>query len=337
MIYFGDYELLEKVPQGYKKGFTYGENPFYLGIAYHPLFMNMGVVLKFSASAWKEFQNRWSIKYEKDILISDVLEDLNSKNYSVRLSRIDFTADYFNYPMTVNTLYEEMNGPNPQAVLVDSRMRESISKRSAIITDGRINTFYLGSRKANVDSFMRVYNKKDEQLNSFGKYYNIAIDSDSWIRFEVVFRGKYAHQLTDMVKSCKDSKQLSSLISDKITEKFQFWNIDKTKPLDITNDLLELVNQKFPKLSKISPRDNDLARSVSYLRNGSGLYPVFYKIEQLWGYDSLEKFFIKIEQDYLQGYSPNEDTLMWLKKHANQMKNVSVEDLFLVQYKKEDD
>lgn len=58
----------------------------------------MGVCIKFSASTWAIYQESYKKKYGEDMNIVIFLRKAKSTLYSLRLSRIDFTADYFNYP-----------------------------------------------------------------------------------------------------------------------------------------------------------------------------------------------------------------------------------------------
>lgn len=327
----GPMTKLDKLPQGYQNGFTFGDNPFYIALAFHPDYFQMGVILKFSAYAWSEYKKRWLKQTGTEMTLVTFLRLLPQNDFTIRLSRVDFDIDYFNYPMSVDDLYHAINDTEAKSVnVITYQGRQNTSKLSAVIKDGTVSTFYLGSKKANVHSLLRVYDKRLEQLTKVGIYYQRAANVNAWVRFEAVFKGIYAHQLTDILLDSIQSKdELIQLIIDKVTEKYSFWNLYTHKPITFTADLLKLGNGYFPPLSAKSPRDNDLARSVSYLRNGSGLYPIFYKIQKIWGNDALSQFIEIIIEDYTANYEPNKDTKIWLNKHLDLMKYTQLADLFL--------
>ena len=72
--------------------------------------------------------------------------------------------------------------------------------------------------------------------------------------------------------------------------------------------------------------------SINYLRNGSGLYPILYKISYIWGDDAgkklLKLLYIEYEGKYKKEASKKEDIFLWLKKHQASLKNENLEDYF---------
>ena len=90
------------LPQGYTKGYVYGDNPFYFAVAFHPEHPKMGVCIKFSATSWAVYCDR-GVTNVKCFLCS-----INSDLYSSRLSRIDFAVDYQNWDFTVNDIYQSL-------------------------------------------------------------------------------------------------------------------------------------------------------------------------------------------------------------------------------------
>lgn len=328
---FGSMNQLDNLPQGYQIGYKFGDNPFYFALAFHPDYFQMGVIIKFSAYAWMEYKAKWQDQYGSDMNIVNFLKLLPQKNFKLRLSRVDFTVDYFNYAMSVDELYKSIeNETNRPIDVLNYQGYQNNSKLSAVVKDGIVSTFYLGSKKANVNALLRVYDKKVEQISKTGIYYQKAIASDSWVRFEAVFKGIYAHQLTDILFSTIQSKDdLIQLIIDKISEKYSFWYADTQKPIEFTAELLRMSQGFFPPLSAKSPRDNDLARSVTYLRRGSGLYPILYKVQDIWGNDAVIRFLNLLIEDYANNYEPNKDVQIWLNKRRTLMKQTAMSELFL--------
>ena len=66
-----------------------------------------------------------------------------------------------------------------------------------------------------------------------------------------------------------------------------------------------------------SPRDNDLEKSIDYIKNNSGLFSLLYKIEQIYGKECVLEFLDYLMNEYNSFYFPNNDVLIWIKKHKD--------------------
>ena len=66
----------------------------------------MGIILKFSASALSHYKATYQDYYSELIDVHNIAQLLYVDYYDLRLSRIDLAVDYFNYPMSVNSLYQ---------------------------------------------------------------------------------------------------------------------------------------------------------------------------------------------------------------------------------------
>lgn len=317
---FGEQKVLEgKCPQGYSLGYQYGDNPFYFAVAYHPLHPQMGVVVKFSAYSWFEYRKNGKTNIRR------FLDSVKSDLYSFRLSRIDFTADYLGWNTTVNEIYQKIIANDWE--IQDSRGMRSLSEINALEVNGMANTFYVGSRKTGTRLFLRVYDKKAEQMENKGFLLKEALGMSSWVRFEAVFKGTYAHQLTDIIMSTEENS-LNDLIADKIGEKYRFYDRTKGKYTDFTTALLEQPKQNFQRLRLESPRDNDLTSSLLHLINGSGLFPILYKCDKIWGKGTSTVLLQHLHDIYKKKYKPNDDVRSWLKKHKKTLAKQSLEDEF---------
>ena len=108
-----------------------------------------------------------------------------------------------------------------------------------------------------------------------------------------------------------------------------------SEPTEYTKALLEIIgDQQFSRLRNPSPRDNDLKFIHEITcENGSGSYPVLYKISYIWGDDAgkklLKLLYIEYEGKYKKESSKKEDIFLWLKKHQASLKNENLERLFL--------
>ena len=242
-------ELEDKCPQGYTVGYQYGDQPFYFAVAYHPLHPDMGVIIKFSAHSWSVYSRSNSMNIKR------FLESIKSDAYNFRLSRVDFAVDYQNWGFAVDDIYQNLKAHNLE--IRDYNGRKNTSIITAHEVNGVADTFYVGSKKTGTRLFLRVYDKRTEQLEKRGFRMEEALYTTSWVRFEAVFKGKYAHQLTDIIMQTEEEK-LSHLIADKVSEKFRFYDLQSEKLLDFSRALLEKANLDFERLRLESPRDNGL-------------------------------------------------------------------------------
>ncbi len=310
-------DLDGKPPQGYATAYQYGDNPFYFAVAYHPSCPNMGVIVKFSAYSWAVYCQRGRTNIKRFLL------SIQSKSYSVRLSRVDFTVDYQNWDISVNDIYHKLD---KKCLEIHNHKGEvNHSEINAYETNGKASTFYVGSRKTGTRLFLRVYDKKAEQMEQRGFRYKEALNTKSWVRFEAVFKGKYAHQLTDIIMETGEEK-LNTLIANKVTEKYRFYDLKNKKYTDFTTALLEKSKEVFPRLRLESTRDNDFMSSLMHLVYGSGLFPALYKCDEIWGDESSMSLLQSLHDIYKEDYVPNDDVRLWLKKHKDTLEKQSLKD-----------
>lgn len=310
-------DLDGKPPQGYTNAYQYGDNPFYFAAAYHPLCPKMGVIVKFSAYSWAVYCQKGETNIKRFLL------SIQSESYHIRLSRVDLTVDYQNWGISVDDIYQKLI--NNCLEIHNYKSEVNHSGITAFETDGKASTFYIGSRKTGTRLFLRVYDKKAEQVEQRGFRFQEALNTESWVRFEAVFKGDYAHQLTDIIKKTGEEK-LNDLIAEKITEKYRFYDLESKKYTDFTTALFEKSKEVFPCLRLESPRDNDFINSLIHLVKGSGLFPALYKCDEIWGDGSSMDLLKCLHDIYKDIYEPNEDARLWLKKHKDTLEKQSFKD-----------
>ncbi len=319
-------DLDGKAPQGYTTAYQYGDNPFYFAVAYHPSCPKMGVIVKFSAYSWALYCQNGQMNIKR------FLDSIRSKSYHFRLSRVDFTIDYQNWDITVDDIYHKLL--NKYLEIHDHKGKINHSEITAYEINSKASTFYVGSRKTGTRLFLRVYDKKLEQVEQKGFRFKEALDTKSWVRFEAVFKGDYAHQLTDIIMKTGE-EELQDLIADKVTEKYRFYDSESKEYTDFTTALLEKPKGVFPRLRLESPRDNDFTRLLTHLVRGSGLFSALYKCDEVWGGEASMNLLKCLYDIYKDDYEPNDDVRLWLKKHKDTLKKQSFkDDLELLSYKK---
>lgn len=99
-----------------------------------------------------------------------------------------------------------------------------------------------------------------------------------WTRFEVSYRGDYAHQITDqIIDSIKSEEELIKFLADKICNKYRFVN-GSGNYTDFTKDLLSLIEDgNYSALRSERPDNNSLSKSIAHIIKGSGLYLCYLK------------------------------------------------------------
>lgn len=329
---FGDMSPAVKVQAGYTLGLTFDNRPWYLAICWHEDFPTMGVCVRFSAHAYAAYKEAYMAQFQTEMNIADFLRMVQDDVYTTRLSRVDLTADYFDYtdehirtaPLSPDTIYTRLI--NGDYVVKNGNGHQSIRNMSGVDKGGAYQTFYLGSQKGKTNGFLRCYDKKAEQLQTMGFRYDDALNCESWVRFEAVYRHDYAHQITEGILSVKTAQELSRLIAKYICDKYQFFDVNTGEATEFTADLLGVAaGSSVAALSTPSPRDNSLRQSIRYLRDGSGLYSTLFKVANIWGPEAARELmdFLLCEYEQYQdalldGEYPYKlrELTAWLQRHA---------------------
>lgn len=322
---FGEYAPLKTPPAGYTDGFTFQHLPYYFAIAWHQTNFIMGIILKFSASALSHYKATYQDYYSELIDVHNIAQLLYVDYYDLRLSRIDLAVDYFNYPMSVNSLYQGLK--DKQYIITNHKGRKNVSNVSAQEVNGEAQTVYVGSKKKNVSALLRIYNKYQEQLDNQGRYMHLTKYCNSWIRMEASYKGTYSNQILSLLLDIDSPQDLSKLIVNKMIDKYCFHDTKTGQSLPFTSDLLKGFGS-FPELESLNSRNNDLLATISYLMKGSGFYPLLKKIEEVWGTQARNHFIIRLIQEYETNYTPNPDVRIWLNKFGRKLEKLNYEDFF---------
>lgn len=104
--------LIEEADGGflknYTKGYTFLDAPFYFRVAYHPLYINMGISIYFSAYAWSEYRKKYEEYFKEPVHLHSFLKLIHSKNYTFRLSRVDMAVDFKNEGVDIARIYRSL-------------------------------------------------------------------------------------------------------------------------------------------------------------------------------------------------------------------------------------
>lgn len=318
--------------QGYTHCYNMGPRDYYVAIAYHEAHPVMGVCVRFSAKAWSIYQYRYHAIYNQAITLPQLLRQISENvNWVVRLSRIDLTADYFDSDISLSQLYAGLvNGT--LAVQND----EGSQRVKSITFTGRndnVETLYIGSRSTNTKSFLRIYDKRMEQIRTNGYRRAEAVKCKSWIRFEAVYKGQYAHLISEtMLREDMPEQDLHAYIAQLITQKYRFYDCGTDECTEYTKALIDIaVGSRMPRLYAPSPRDNALNQHIRHIKHGSGLFPTLYKIRCLYGEEAEDVFWDYLRSCYQDmtwlSCSMQKEILLWIKRHEH-LKDGKLEDSF---------
>lgn len=349
-----DYILggVEPTNRGLVQGYTIGYctsvgRPYHSVICYHDAYENMGVCFKMSAHAYYEYKIAYFDKYNEQMNIIKFLKLIESDLYDLRISRIDLTADFFDMPDFVHkndylhpdSIYNYLI--KHQMRVVDHNDRENIRKISGINKDGVYETIYLGSKKGKSRGFMRIYDKRNEQIENHSFRLEEALACESWVRFEACYKGIYAHQIGEMLLDkilVQTDEELIAFIAGKICDKYIFKFADDSI-VNFSEIMLDIASgEEYDALKCESPRDNSLEQSLKYIVKNSGLCMTLAKILYVYaGKDAIDATFSWIramfeeyflEKESRKSEAGNSELDKWMEKHKETTKKQPLEDIF---------
>lgn len=315
----------KKLVQGYTVGKAYGEDTQEIRICYHPDCPDMGVVVNFTAQALARYKELYKEEFDEEIYEYDMIKTLDMLGHTIRLSRIDFYADYVNENISVNSIYRQLEKGNQVIKYLDGRLNNS--SRSYHGEEGSIDTLYVGKRGRNMRCLLRMYDKKKEQIKNVGRSYKEATECESWVRAEVEFHKKYANDLTEALRNVDSPEGLGKLIAKSIIEKYGFYSAKSGKPNKATKLLMEAAKDSKFKFSLPSTRDIKLERSHLYVRCGSGAVKNAYMAKEIWGEEAIPALQEQFRQD-VENYKPTSEVIYWLKKHKTEYERRDIKDVF---------
>lgn len=306
---FGKKQVQIQAPAGYTTCYRYGDHNFYFAVAYNPANWSMGIVCKFSAESLHYYLAKinWQV-YE-------FLQAVQSDEYEMRLSRIDFDVDFFDERFTVNSIYEKLKNKKLKVYLRKQRQGKSILAEKnlhyrAFNRSGKVETLYINSPRSSVNC--RIYNKRLEEIELNKSDLQTAL-KHKWVRFEAVFKSDYAHNLTPKLLQLSAPKELNDLILTCWTQKFYF--VVNSKPASFTQKMLDAIEDDSYNLYGHKPIDNDLLRRFKYLLENSGTVSTLYKMLSIWGDEDLRAA-INYMYQFVINWHVNDDCKTWLKHHS---------------------
>lgn len=313
-----NHEKLEKGFSGYTSVLSFDD--WQILLAWCETSPNMGVFCKFTGQGLKNYLSKIKAVYP-GFEVYDLAKAFDSiTDYFAgvaRASKIDLAIDFINEGLEVNEIIQKLeNGSR----IYNHLERTNTSKIGYVASDGNVETIYVGSRKnKGIQALLRIYDKKIEQMETKGIFYQEAKNSSDWVRFEASYRQKYANQIGNDLLLCDSPSDLSGLIFRRFTDRYRF-GYAKNEYWNTTKVMLAMADLDFDVLLSTDKRKNDLIRTFDYLTNSSGLESFLYKISQIYGAGSIDEFFEAVKKDYYETYTPNDDVINFLNKNLEELK-----------------
>ena len=312
---------MKKAISGYSIGYTYGNHDFSFAIFYHHQYARMGILVNFSAQALAYYQG------QTNLYAYEVLQKMKSQLYQVRCSRIDIAMDFINEGINITEIQNQYNNKELKILVMRERNGkiEQIAKSHSIhgITEGsEFQTIYLGNRENPL--YMRIYDKKHEQICNRGSRRSEAKEYNDWIRFELEIKKDYAHDLTEALLNTNCQTEFKEIILGFFIQKFYFVTVENNEyvPTPFMQKIIDMKNDKSIKLFKsVNTKNTELSKSFLYILKSSGVITALYKILTIWGKNGLNES-IKSVINYMKNeYNPNRDCIEFLKNNGKEYKN----------------
>lgn len=322
---------------GYTDVYGFGNK---IRLSYNPKRADMGLYMWVSATGLLDLTiskqlDFWAV-YER---LSDLCNMLDYIVGDWHYSRLDFTADFIDENQSVNDLYKSIKNGDTNfytrylAKNGEIKLRDTKSRVTAYENDGIANTIYIGSRKANSNFLLRIYNKKQEQLDSDAPYHiDQAKNCNDWVRYEYSFRKDYAKAIKSMFDGLNNAEFALKELARKALDRVTFYELDRktideiitqgkdfvlTDYIDITYacNMIDDYSHTNDELFKLPAKQtNELYDTYKWhITNDSGLISFMYKIDKIYGYQGIKDFFKRLEMVYLdEEVKPSEDAIRYV-------------------------
>lgn len=292
--------------EGYNRGMTTFNAPFYCCVAYHETVKNMGIMVHLSGWAFHRYKEKtnWNIH--------NLIQESSDSMYSIRLSRLDNAIDLIDSEIHLGELYTSLI--NGDTNLQFPSGRKNPSKLKPYIKENLdVASFYIGSMKRS-NTILRAYDKKCEMIETNGYLKSYYENFDSVIRFEQKLKGQLAHQASEKIQNIKTDDDLKNFIISSITNKYRFWDVSSQEYRLETKVMLNAMDEKNFEFEPVVSRANSLEATRLYLMNNSGLFTYLHKLNDIYGdntaYQGIEDLYRQFELS-----SPNESVKKWLGKY----------------------
>ena len=167
-------------------------------------------------------------------------------------------------------------------------------------------------RKNSRTGFLRIYNKKVEQISKFGRNLKLAQECKSWTRLESVLKQDYSIEFTKHIRNVENTKQFVELLATFFNKRYTFF--DKTNNKTLFSKYLEQHNNLDINIRTKNFRHNDIDKIVASTIDPNGQFQsILFKLRAVEGTEAtLEYLKQALEFNYYE-YEPSESVTKFAK------------------------
>lgn len=312
-------ELMNGGVRNYDTVYAYGFEKAKIFFKYSSSNVSNGISIEFKARALREYLKAYRIKKRDSMDVHKILS-LLADEFDIRLSRLDIAIDFVDEDVLVTKIYDDLLS---EELIIKNKGNRIITddKIRTIGNSGVIQTIYVNSRKG--DSFMRIYNKKEESIINNNIDMQRALECSNWTRFELELKGTYAHNATKALIDCeRNNENYLSLLFGMFVQFFKFYNIlgyDEygNYVLEHTGFYQNMIDTYFAQSPAIdghkTNKADEFSRKYSNLFN-NGTMTFFRMYKEVYGENELDELLNKIKED-IEGIKLNKDHETMIKAH----------------------
>lgn len=301
-------------------------------ISYSKKRLDMGMYVWLSASAVKDYAIKGFDQIDLINIIDDFVMTQNPELTGWHLSLLDLACDFIDMGLSVNDLGVALNaGRILLATTYEDKKtgqikeRPSRSKVSTVVTDGVINTIYVGSRKSKSNFLLRIYNKKLEQQENRNKRYTEIMNTcNDWVRIEFSFRKDYAKAITSYLYDNLTNLNMSDFckwLMARAVERIAIHEIKEDKDGKFIAELHEttkvILNASDGSDDLLSlppePVNNLYDYYLWQTNNDSGLIGWLWRVNEVYGRQAIDDFYARLDEQ-LYNYNPSDNDQRYVAK-----------------------
>lgn len=299
-----------------KLGYTQTLQSGKILLGYHERYEYMGICIQLTGDGLRQY--RMSSPYDcPEPWLMRALDNLSdSWEYSCGATRIDIAIDTYNGDTTIRELIDLYHKPNAErqnrylytAMEKEDHREIRVRHRSGtqIIDNAEGGTsLYIGSMQSNCR--LNIYDKTAERKKACERkkaYERTAADyeiPENWVRYEGRFRGEYARQLFNTLKTFSDYAQYGKYLYRVIDSKWEFRLSEDPDDLHpISKDWKERSKGVLGILKADDRRVSTMQTSYDHITNRSGLFSYLRKAELLYGEDIVPIIMEDLLFEYMQ-------------------------------------
>lgn len=287
----GNREISSSQMSGYTHAIFYGYDNKRVSINFNPEQLNMKIYLKFGSAALDNLIYQYELKSKQKITVFEIIQKLH-KHLEFRLSRFDIAFDFINENVKTSKIMNEIQNGNLQ---VFNKRNAKVSVSNYIGSIAGAETIYFNKRSGR--SFLRVYDKRKEQIKNNGYQLKTALNCDVWTRFELELKKDYANNLTSLILNVKSENEFNILMAQTFTDCFKFKAIVEIKGadeiLDYANfykDILDVAKEEKKILtSENRSRLTEFEKKYMNLKN-NGVMTLFKMMQETYSDAEFNEF-----------------------------------------------